>query len=270
MYHSITIGSLSREINGWHDDVDHSYVDGKNTWDDWHLIPSSRPLVTPPKPNTKTIQIPGRNGVLDLSTILTGNMTYQNRTGSWEFVIVNDLLQVDGRNYDPLNWDWATAYSTIMAYLHGKNMVCMFEDDLEFYYEGRLSVNTLKSDKNWSTIVIDYDLYPYKRTVQSSEELWLWDPFNFETGVIRNYSYTLSPDDIKRIDMYGYSEPVMPLISANKTGVLLVFGEEHISLQNETRTYDEIVFNPGINPITLINNSDSRVEVKFLYRGGEF
>lgn len=36
MYHSITIGE-------------------KNTWDDWHLIPTSRPLVNPPSVNTHLI-----------------------------------------------------------------------------------------------------------------------------------------------------------------------------------------------------------------------
>ena len=46
MYHSITIGS-------------------KNTWDDWYLIPSSRPVVNPPKPKTKYIDIPGADGHLD-------------------------------------------------------------------------------------------------------------------------------------------------------------------------------------------------------------
>ena len=50
MYHSITFGE-------------------KNTWDDWHLIPSSRPVFNPPVFREKFIDIPGVSGLLDLSTI---------------------------------------------------------------------------------------------------------------------------------------------------------------------------------------------------------
>ena len=55
MYHSITIGT-------------------KNTWDDWHLIPKSRPLVNPPSVKTNVVDIPGGDGALDLSTALSGRL----------------------------------------------------------------------------------------------------------------------------------------------------------------------------------------------------
>ena len=70
MYHSITFGD-------------------KNTWDDWHLIPSSRPLFNPPTPKTKYQDIPGANGKLDLSEALTGYPVYDNRIGSFEFYVMN-------------------------------------------------------------------------------------------------------------------------------------------------------------------------------------
>ena len=106
MYHSITIGDSISSFT--EQGASHSRITGKNTWDDWHLIPSTRPLVNPPKPNTKGIQVPGRNGTLDMSRVLTGYMTYQNRTGSWEFIVDND------------HWGWAVAYSAIMADIHGQ------------------------------------------------------------------------------------------------------------------------------------------------------
>ena len=63
MYHSITLGT-------------------KNTWDDWHLIPTSRPVVNPPSVKTNMIEIPGGDGVLDLTTALAGRVLYKNRTGA--------------------------------------------------------------------------------------------------------------------------------------------------------------------------------------------
>ncbi len=167
MYHSITFG-------------------GKNTWDDWRLVPSSRPLFNPPAQKVKTLDIPGGDGVIDLSQALTGYPVYQNRTGSIEFIVMNGFKR------------WHMAYSDIMDYLHGQNMRAILEDDPEYFYEGRFSVNAWKSEKDWSRIVIDYDVGPYKWSVQSSIEDWLWDPFNFQNGIIRavflkNIPVTASP-----------------------------------------------------------------------------
>ena len=154
MYHSITIG-------------------GKNTWDDWRLVPASRPVFNPPAQKVKTLEIPGGDGVIDLSQSLTGYPVYQNRTGSIEFIVMNDFKP------------WHMAYSDIMDYLHGQKLRAVLEDDPEYFYEGRFTVNVWKSEKDWSRIIIDYDVGPYKWSVLSSTDDWLWDPFNFQNGVIR-------------------------------------------------------------------------------------
>ena len=160
MYHSITFTDIFEAEQP------------KNSWDDWHLIPVSRPLVNPPPKNVKKVDIPGLNGSLDFSDLLTGYATYQNRTGRWDFYVANDY------------WEWEIAYSTIMSYLHGKTMKCVLEDDPAYYYYGELAVDEWFSDKVNSKISISYDLYPYKKDLISSADEWLWDPFNFETGVI--------------------------------------------------------------------------------------
>lgn len=154
MYHSITFGE-------------------KNTWDDWRLVPSSRPVFNPPAQKVKTLDIPGGDGVIDLSQALTGYPVYQNRTGSIEFIVMN--------GFKP----WHMAYSDIMDYLHGQTMRAVLEDDPEYFYEGRFTVNAWKSEKDWSRIVIDYSVGPYKWSVLSSLDDWLWDPFNFQNGIIR-------------------------------------------------------------------------------------
>lgn len=153
MYHSITFGD-------------------KNTWDDWHLVPSSRPLFNPPTVKTKIIDIPGANGNLDLSDSLTKYPVYNNREGQLEFIVMNDY------------WEWYDAYSTIMNYLHGQTMKAILEDDQEWYYIGRFSVNSWKSSKDYSRIVIDYSVKPFKYFIRGTLENWLWDPFNFKTGII--------------------------------------------------------------------------------------
>ncbi len=149
MYHSITFGD-------------------KNTWDDWHLIPSSRPVFNPPAPKYAFADIPGADGVEDFSELLTGYTLFSNREGSFEFIVMN--------GYAP----WHEIYSDIMDHLHGRSMKAILEDDPSFYYEGRFTVNEWRSDPNWSRIVIDYNVAPYKLLKYSSTEDWLWDDIDFE------------------------------------------------------------------------------------------
>lgn len=157
MYHSIMFGD-------------------KNTWDDWHLIPQTRPVFLPPDAKTSYVEVPGADGKIDLTESLTGSILYKNRQGTIQFYVDNG------------HEEWDVLYSKIMNYLHGQKMNAILEDDPSFYYEGRFSVNTWKSEKHRSEIAIDYDVAPYKIDIQSSKEDWLWDPFNFEVGIIREYN----------------------------------------------------------------------------------
>lgn len=175
---------------------DHSITFGKkNTWADWHLVPSTRPLFLPPSTKTQYQDIPGADFDLDLTEVLGGVPVYNAREGSNEFYVMNGY------------GSWESKYSEIMNYLHGKRMKAVLADDPGYYYEGRFSVNTWRSEKDWSKIVIDYHVDPYKYEMYSSTEDWLWDPFNFESGVIREYkdlevagTYTLTiPGTRKRI-----------------------------------------------------------------------
>jgi len=156
MYHSVTFGD-------------------KNTWDDWKLVPTSRPVFAPPSQKTQYLEIPGADGSLDFSESLTGYPVYNNREGSMEFYVMND--------YD--GYRWHEVYSTIMDYLHGKTMRAILEDDPDYYYEGRFSVNQWSSEKDWSKITIAYSVGPYKWGFYSSIDTnWLWDTFNFEKDYI--------------------------------------------------------------------------------------
>lgn len=122
----------------------------KNTWTDWHLVPSARPEVKPAPFLSNYIEIPGRNGTIDASTSLTGYPTFGNREGSWEFLVMND--------YDT----WSNVYSNIMNTIHGRQMKIRLADDPDYYYLGRLNVSDFASDKTNSIITIDYNFEPYK------------------------------------------------------------------------------------------------------------
>lgn len=217
-YHSITIGT-------------------KNTWDDWYLIPSSRPLVNPPPVKTAYVEIPGGDGILDLTTAMTGKPMYSNRTGSWEFYVENGHI------------GWSALYSNIMDYLHGEKLKCILDDDPMYYYEGRFSVNQWRSDPAQSKIVIDYNLAPYKLYTTAYED-WLWDPFNFETGVIRYYK-NLPVNGTMRIVVVGDRMDVIPTITSTVANMSMFFENKTYTLRKGANRIESVVIKEGNNVFTF-------------------
>ena len=208
----------------------------KNTWEDWKILPTERPVFAPPKQKTTYIDIPGGNGTLDLSESLTGYPIYENRSGTFEFRVMNGYKL------------WQERYSEIMDYLHGRTMKAILADDPDWFYNGRFSIDSWKSGDTWSSITIGYNVEPYKWSVLSSVDPWLWDPFNFETGIIWQKTFTNisvnSPDvwDEKTFDglMFGRA-PITPIFNvSNSDGLIVKFTNDFLDINKEIYLSDGI------------------------------
>lgn len=189
----------------------------KNTWDDWKILPTERPVFAPPKPKTTYIDIPGGNGALDLSESLTGYPIYENRTGSFTFRVMNDYVE------------WYERYTEIMEYLHGRSMNAILADDPNYFYKGRFTVDSWASGDTWSQITIGYTVDPYKWSVLSSVDPWLWDPFNFSNGVILEETFSSIKIDSPNgwtastfdANMFGRA-PISPTFNVSDSNGLMV------------------------------------------------
>ncbi len=149
MYHSITFSlSVPYLENG-----EVVLQDARNTWESWYLIPSSRPVIAPPEPNTNLVEIPGRDGPIDFSTYLTGGVTYKSRTGSLEFYVEND------------HEDWTMIHDKIANYLHGQEVYMILEDIPGYYYHGRIAMNEWASESWNSRVVLNYTLDPFIKEI---------------------------------------------------------------------------------------------------------
>lgn len=247
--------------------------DEKNTWDDWHLIPSSRPVFNPPAVKFKYVDIPGSDGQVDLTTIFTDFPSYSNRTGSFEFIVANGYLS------------WVETYGAISAYLHGKEVRAILEDNTEYFYNGRFSINSWRSDKNNSLIVIDYDVGPYKIDIAGAGDLWLWDPFDFEFGELQYYSNipvngtrTLTVDRIEGnletwvwdsfdfeygvIHYYadlGFTQPIIPEFTTSRA-MTVTFGGVVYQLRAGVNKISEIIILPGPNEFIFTGNGTITIE----------
>ena len=119
-----------------------------HSWNDFQLILAAKTIGTP-SPKTETIDIPGGDGVLDLTEFF-GETKYENRTLTFEFssvVIPSDFMSL---------------FSMVQNALHGRKMKITLDDDPGWYYIGRISVSEWKADRNIGKLTIDCDCEPYK------------------------------------------------------------------------------------------------------------
>lgn len=253
MYHSIT----------FIDETDAK----KNTWDNWYLIPTSRPVFNPPKVKEKYIEIPGSSNVIDLCEAIRGYPVYENRTGSVKFIVDNG------------HRSWDELYSEIVEFLNGRTVKAILEDDLYYYYEGRFTVGEPNGAPHWSEITIEYELKPYKKCVMTSIEDWLWNPFNFDIGVIPQSffkEYEVSGSAHLSFTQEGLigRMPVCPTITVASTdgnGMNIWLYNEELGIEvekrfpNGTSTDERYIFSKisSKNPLALSLTGNGKVTFDF-------
>lgn len=121
----------------------------KDSYTDFNLIlrPKTRPF---PTPKTNYVNIEGRDGDLDLTTSLTGDVKYENIAYTLEFYLKDKRV------------NWEDALLNLSTYLHGKKMNLTFSEDPDWYYVGRFTLNELSSERNVGLLVVDCILEPYR------------------------------------------------------------------------------------------------------------
>ena len=163
----------------------------RHTGYDWFLAPKERPSIEKAAVKEHYVEIPGRNGGLDLTESLTGFPLYELIEGEIEFVILNErilpILNTKGEVVNEKNISWEILDRDIRNFLNGKERYMMLEDDPSWYYVGRFSVGKYdSSDTANSHITIGYKLYPFKKL--STQINNVNDPFNiyFDSISLRN------------------------------------------------------------------------------------
>ena len=159
-----------------------------------------------------------------------------------------------------------------MSYLHGMTMNMYLADDPNHYYTGMFNVSSLKADARTNGVTINYDLYPFRRSLQRSDEEWLWDPFNFETGYAQNMS-ALVVDTQLVVEITDCVEPVSPGITPTVAmtlmhGYVSPSGTASVNSYNlsANTTFSSLTLRQGTN--RLVFNSSTAGTVHISYRGG--
>ena len=148
-----------------------------HSYDDFALILSQKTIGTP-SPKVEEIDIPGGDGVLDLTDFF-GEVKYNNRPLSFEYSTIVPQAE------------FMDLFSRVQNALHGQKMNIILDDDPEWYYVGRITVSEWKTDRNIGQLTIDADCEPYKIKVDETVVTSVVD--GTKTVVLSNSKKTVVP-----------------------------------------------------------------------------
>lgn len=208
------------------------YFDNYNSWTDFSLIRSGK-TISAPEPKYIKVEVEGADGELDLTEYF-GDIKYKNRKLSFNF-----STQV--RESEFLN-----LFSDIQNALHGKNMKIVLEEDPDFYYVGRITVNEWKSNKNVGEITIDCDVEPYK--YKQYKTVYTFD-------LAENTRYILPNLRKQVVPTFTISAPIQIVFEDS----IFSIGEEGMT-EEQTYIIPELVLISGDNIIDFMGNGTVKVE----------
>ena len=221
-------------------------ISGKNTYTEWGIVPTSRPVVAMPEVKTTYVDLPGSHGVLDYTTLLLGEAPLGQREGSWEFVCKPGA-------------EWVSVYESIANFIHGERLPIILEDDPDHIYIGRLALNEWKSDKDRSIITIDYNIDPFKfntETVEGTQCVWRTG----KTELVRTIQFNVTDSATKTFVNRG-TKSAVPLFvcSASFTATK---GTTTINLVSGQNTNANITLEPGENTISFSGSGTIKISYR--------
>lgn len=209
-----------------------------DTLADWGCAIGNNDYIGEPEVETYFIDVPGADGFLDGSEAITGRPVYKSRE--------IDILFGGKKPRE----DWDSFISNIRNRLHGKNIRITFSNDPAYYWTGRAYITDFDRSREIGQFHLSVPKAdPYKYSLADSTEEWLWDPFDFETGVIDqgagitisgSGSYTVYSGDVAIV-------PVLNVKSIGSTGLKVTArGETYTLTLGRNRFPDIVVYGSDV------------------------
>lgn len=157
------------------------YFGDYHTNNDWGLILNSKKL-DPPTPKIVKVAVDGRDGDLDLSEALTGEIRYENRSANFTF-LVTEGSQAD-REY---------MINSIVNAIHGKTHKIILPDDLEHYLLGRCSVSEVYNDRGYGSFSVFADCEPYRYSIYETKRIIELTDIAVDVALVNTGRKTVTP-----------------------------------------------------------------------------
>ena len=176
----------------------------------------------PPEPKTYEVDIPGGDGVIDLTEALLGDTAYKNR--KMEFTLC--LVEIES------SINFQSILTDLKRFLHGKAFDFKITIDPDYTYHGRFTLSDISQSNYVSgiagTIKITVDADPYKYRDEKTYKV------NAIGGI------TVFFDNGRK--------RVRPVIETDGS-VKVIFNRKLVSLPQGTWTVNDILFKEGPNEI---------------------
>ena len=200
-------------------------IGDEHTLRDWGAIITNSDVIGMPEPNTVLLEVPGRSGRLDLSEVLTGDITYSNRE------IKLELAAQTNRDR------WVETCFHIFNKYHGRVVHVTFDEDPGHFYVGRCSITSPKRVATAGTMVITIDAEPY-RYESEVYEVTLTGATNTLSGTVENLRM-----------------PAVPKVTVPGACQLFAGGKVYELAAGEDLNVPGLVFGPYENAISVTGAS---------------
>ena len=194
---------------------------------DLELVMEAKDLGSP-SVQKNTVEIPGRNGLLEMSEAITGEPTYSNRPQAYKFIgngsreVVLNLIDI------------------MMSY-HGQYITIVVDDYEDWYYEGRVEV--VYNDRgNYVEFELAVDAQPFRYAL---------DPINVSYTAITSQNVTLNNRGVT----------VIPKIVTDAE-TTIVFGENTYRLSAGTYEPEDLALRRGDNVYTITTGGTITIEYR--------
>ena len=185
-----------------------------------------------PEPQTNFVEIPGRDGALDLSEAF-GAVRYADR-----------ILPLTLYARAPFD----TTVSALAADIHGRRMNVIFDRDPIYYYNARITIKDVERHWGYCELSLECRAKPYKME-------------QFETAI------TVLPTGSATVTLTNTRMPVVPTItvSTEMTLSFTIGGKDYsVTLTAGTHTIPALVLSEGDTEIGITGTGS----VTFAYRKG--
>lgn len=184
-----------------------------------------------PTVQSYTAQIPGRNGLLNLTKGLTGKVMYNNRPLSFQYFGTGSralLLELDA----------------LMSRYHGETIKIIDDDYPNHYYEGEASVSTA-FNSNYITITLSVDAQPFRLKLEQT-----------------TYSYEV--DGSATLVLENESVEAIPTVAIEGGELTISFNGENVILSPGEYTVNAFALRKGMNTFEITGSGT----ITFTYQEG--
>lgn len=197
-------------------------VDGVDLTVRFQMILLDGYTLSPPEPKTYTVDVPGGDGVIDLTQSLTGDVAYKNRQQTFTFMVVNP------DSFERVKTD-------VSNFLHGKRFDYQITMDPGYTYHGRFTVTEY-----------DHTLYSYPGLVGIFSIKIDADPYKLKGHM----TYKLNATGGKMFRLESGRKPVHPVIECTQPCKVRW---KNVIVQVPAGTYrlNDVLFTQGYNEIYI-------------------